>query len=391
MSARIFLKSGKDRTLLSRHPWVFSGAIKEITGQPESGDLVEVCDNHGTLLGRGHWGTGSIAVRMLTFDGRPIDDDFWHGTLQKAVNLRQKLGYFNHPRLNVFRLIHGEGDHIPGLIADFYNGVLVLQFHHYGIYKYRNTIVNHLARILGTHLVSVYDKSEGTLHFREAQHTNEWYLGAPIPEIEVNENGMRLTVQIETGQKTGFFIDQRENRHLLSQMAAGRKVLNTFSYTGGFSTAAALGGAKSVHSIDSSKSAMALCEKNMRLNSDIPHTAICSDVFEYLKNMESDFDLIVLDPPAFAKHVNTLEKGLHGYKNINKMALEKISSGGLLFTFSCSQVVSESEFRKAVFLAAAQTDRKIRVLQRLQQPADHPVDLFHPQGEYLKGLVLWVE
>jgi 23S rRNA (cytosine1962-C5)-methyltransferase len=391
MSIRIILKSGKDKTLLSRHPWVFSGAIKQTDGHPEAGDQVSVFDNQGNLLGRGTFGTGSIAVRMLTFDDQPIDDAFWKSRVQNALTLRKNLGIGLDTHTDVYRLIHGEGDHLPGLIADYYNGVVVMQFHSIGMYRYRELIARQLKDLLGTQLKGIYDKSAGTLHHREAQHRDEWLMGTPIPEIEVKEKGMRLLVHVEEGQKTGFFIDQRENRHLVRQMAEGKKVLNTFAYTGGFSVAAALGGATEVHSVDSSKTAMALCEKNMSLNNTEAHTAIVADVFDYLKNMPEDFDVIVLDPPAFAKHLSALSKGLQGYKNINYLALQKIKKGGLLFTFSCSQVVSEMDFRKAVFLAAAQTRRNIRVIQRLQQPADHPVDLFHPQGEYLKGLALYVD
>lgn len=391
MTARIILKSGKERTVLSKHPWVFSGAIKQIDGNPVAGDLVEVCDNHGTLLGSGTYGTGSIAVRLLSFDAKPIDDDYWRLSIARAIQLRKNLNISTLKDLNAFRLIHGEGDQIPGLIADYYNGVVVLQFHHYGIYKFRDIILEHLLKSMGDTVTAVYDKSAHTLHHNDAHHHDHWCYGQPMSEVEICEYGMKMQIGIEEGQKTGFFIDQRENRQMLRQMSQRRKVLNAFSYTGGFSVAAAFGHALEIHSLDSSVSAMAMCEKNMALNGFADHTSVTADAFDYLKNMDDSFDLVVLDPPAFAKHVNTLSKGIKGYQNINKYALEKIKSGGLLFTFSCSQVVSKEDFRKAVFMAAAQTQRRIKVIAQLGQPADHPIDLFHPQGEYLKGLVLYVD
>ena len=390
---KIVLKSGKDQTLKRFHPWVFSGAIKKVYGQLAEGDLVVVYSNKDEFLGVGHYQVGSIAVRIVSFTETEPDYNFWKNKIQKAWEYRQSLGFGKDTATNVFRLIHAEGDGLPGLIVDFYNGTAVLQMHSVGMYFVRNELVKALQEVLGENLKAVYDKSEKTLPFKaNIQPKDELLVGNPGSN-EVREYGLRFKVDWETGQKTGFFIDQRENRLLVQQYAKNRDVLNMFGYTGGFSVYAMQGGAKTVHSVDASAKAIDLTNENVELNfpGDNRHEAFKTDAFEFLKEIQEKYDLIILDPPAFAKHRTTLPQALQGYKRINTRAFEQIRSGGILFTFSCSQVVSKDRFREAVFTAAAIAGRTVRIVHQLVQPSDHPVNIYHPEGEYLKGLVLFVE
>jgi 23S rRNA (cytosine1962-C5)-methyltransferase len=390
---KIVLKSGKDQSLKRFHPWVFSGAIKKMYGQVSEGDLVAVYSNKDEFLGIGHYQVGSIAVRIISFTETQSNSGFWKNKIQKAWNYRQSLGFGNDPATNVFRLIHAEGDGLPGLIVDFYNGTAVMQMHSVGMHLLRNELVKALQDVLGEKLNAVYDKSEKTLPFKaNIQPKDELLWGTPLSN-EVLEYGLKFIVDWETGQKTGFFIDQRENRLLVQQYAKNRDVLNMFGYTGGFSVYAMQGGAKTVHSVDASAKAIDLTNENVELNfpGDKRHEALTADAFEFLKDIQEKYDLIILDPPAFAKHRNTLPQALQGYKRINTRAFEQIRSGGILVTFSCSQVVSKDRFREAVFSAASIAGRTVRIMHQLTQPADHPVNIYHPEGEYLKGLVLFVE
>ncbi|WP_372947488.1 class I SAM-dependent rRNA methyltransferase [Mariniphaga sp.] len=390
---KIVLKSGKDQSLKRFHPWVFSGAIKKMYGQVSEGDLVAVFSNKDEFLGIGHYQVGSISVRIISFTETELKSDFWKNKIQKAWNYRQSLGFGNDAETNVFRIIHAEGDGLPGLIVDFYNGTAVLQMHSVGMHLMRNELVKALQAVLGKKLKAVYDKSEKTLPFKaNIQPKDELLFGNPESN-EVLEYGLKFKVDWETGQKTGFFIDQRESRLLVQRYAKNRDVLNMFGYTGGFSVYAMQGGAKSVHSVDASAKAIDLTNENLELNfpADKRHEAFTADAFEYLKDIQEKYDLIILDPPAFAKHRATLPQALQGYKRINTRAFEQIRSGGILFTFSCSQVVSKDRFRETVFSAAAIAGRTVRIMHQLTQPADHPVNIYHPEGEYLKGLVLFVE
>ena len=389
---KIVLKSGKDQSLRRRHPWVFSGAIKKMYGNPSEGDIVDVYDNKDEFLATGHYQIGSIAIRVLSFDIVEIDSDFWYGRINAAYKLRKNLGLVDSAETNVFRLIHAEGDNLPGLIVDYYNGHIVLQIHSVGMYRNLDAIVNSLQKVLGKNLVSIYDKSESTMPRKgPIQVTNSSILG-DASEAMVMENGLSFKVNWTGGQKTGFFVDQRENRELVRKLAHGRKVLNMFSYTGGFSVYALSGGAEFAHSVDSSAPAIDLVNENINLNfKDANHKAISADAFKYLEGINDQYNLIILDPPAFAKHHNVLHNALQGYKRLNQQALEKIQAGGILFTFSCSQVVSKENFRKSVFAASANAKRNVRILYQLSQPVDHPVNIYHPEGEYLKGLVLYVE
>lgn len=390
---KIILKSGKEQSLLRFHPWVFSGAVKRAEGPLAEGDVVEVISHRGDFLGLGHYQVGSIMVRLFSF--RPVVPDFafWKEQLQKAWDLRHSLGLANNPETNVFRLVNGEGDGFPGLIIDFYNGVAVMQMHSLGMYRIRQELAAALKEILGDRLLAVYDKSEKTLPFKADISPHDGYLLGEARQTEVSEYGLRFKVDWEAGQKTGFFIDQRENRRLVQQYAAGRDVLNMFCYTGGFSFFALRGGARLVHSVDASARAIALTNENVTLNfaDEARHQAFVADAADFLKNIKDQYDLIILDPPAFSKHRDTLGQALQAYKRLNARAFEQIRPGGLLFTFSCSQVVSKEKFREAVFSGAAIAGRSVRILHQLTQPADHPVNIYHPEGEYLKGLVLWVE
>jgi 23S rRNA (cytosine1962-C5)-methyltransferase len=377
---KIVLKSGKDQSLKRYHPWVFSGAVKKIYGEPAEGDLVHIYSNREEFLGSGHYQDASIAVRILSFTEKEIGSSFYMGRIRDAAAARREMGLMDDPATSVFRLVNAEGDGLPGLIVDLYGGAAIIQSHSIGMHRNRDRLVNALKEVLGERLDTVYDKSDATLPSRYASgHRNEYLLGGPGGK-EVSENGNRFEVDWEGGQKTGFYIDQRENRMLLSGYARGRKVLNLFGYTGGFSVYARRGDAE-------------LAERNMQLNfgQDGRHRGIVADAFDYLASPQEEYDLVVLDPPAFAKHQNALHNALQGYKKLNSKALEILRPGGILFTFSCSQAVSRENFRKSVFAASANTGRRVRILHQLSQPADHPVSIYHPEGEYLKGLVLMID
>ncbi|RIJ45598.1 class I SAM-dependent rRNA methyltransferase [Maribellus luteus] len=390
---KIVLKSGKDQSLLRFHPWVFSGAIKKIHGSPAEGEPVRIVSNNNEFLGIGHYQIGSIAVRIVSFKEAELDSEFWKGKIESAWNLRKRLGLADDPGTNVFRLLHGEGDGMPGLVVDYYNGTAVLQMHSIGMYLIREELVKALQEVLGDRLKAVYNKSSKTLPFKAEVKSEDGYLWGNESTSEVLEYGLKFKVDWEEGQKTGFFVDQRENRKLVQAYSKGRDVLNMFCYTGGFSFYAMKGGANLVHSVDASGKAIELTRENVELNfpGDARHEAKVADGFEYLKDIQDKYDLIILDPPAFAKHQNALPQALKGYKRINTRAFEQIRSGGVLFTFSCSQVVTKDRFREAVFSAAAIAGRKVRILHQVTQPADHPIDIYHPESEYLKGLVLYVE
>ncbi len=390
---KIVLKSGKDQSLKRFHPWVFSGAIKKIYGNINEGDIVSVWSNKDEFLGLGHYQIGSIAVRIFSFEEVEISDEFWFKKLESAWKLRQNIGITNSEETNVYRLLHAEGDGMPGLIIDFYNGTAVMQFHSIGFYLIREKLAELLKQVMGDQLKAVYDKSAKTIPFKADIAPEDGYLlGEAEPGI-VMEYGNKFKVDWVGGQKTGFFIDQRENRYLLQEYSKGRDVLNMFCYTGGFSFFAMNGGANLVHSVDASGPAIDLTRENVELNypNDARHEAIVADAFEYLKDIKDKYDLIVLDPPAFAKHRQSLSRALQGYKRINTRAFEQIRPGGIVFTFSCSQVVSKDKFREAVFSAAAIAKRNVRILHQMTQPSDHPINIYHPEGEYLKGLVLYVE
>lgn len=390
---KIILKSGKDQSLRRLHPWVFSGAIKKMEGNPGDGDLVQVFDNKGEFLALGHYQIGSIAVRVFSFTDILPDEEYWTEKIRSAYQCRLHMGLAESSSTNVFRFVNGEGDGMPGLIADFYKGTLVLQFHSIGMYRMKETLYNSFSSVLGNSLVAVYDKSKGTLPGKLRYQTENVWMAGNEADVKVREYNNQFLVNVEKGQKTGFFIDQRENRKLLGKLAKGRKVLNMFGYSGGFSVYALRGEAEMVHTVDSSASAIDLARENVELNfpGSTKHEAIAADAFEFLENAGNKYDLIVLDPPAFAKRRNVLHQALQGYKRLNAKALQSIQKGGILFTFSCSQVVSRENFRKSVFVAAANTGRSVRILYQLSQPLDHPVNIYHPEGEYLKGLVLYVE
>lgn len=389
----IILKPRKEESILRRHPWVFSGAIASLPENIEEGDLVRVKSADGRVLGTGHFQIGSIAVRLLEFGDKEIGDDFFPTRLNSAFRLRKALGLIR-PDNDCFRLVHGEGDFLPGLVIDIYGDTAVVQAHSPGMHYERMRIAEALTEIPEARIRNVYYKSETTLPYKaRLDPQNDYLIGHFDGNIAV-ENGLRFNIDWLRGQKTGFFVDQRENRALLEKFAKGRDVLNMFCYTGGFSVYAMRGGANKVDSVDSSAKAASLTDANIELNfpDDPRHTTHAVDAFKFLADMERDaYDLIILDPPAFAKHRSALKNGLIGYRKLNAKAFEKIRSGGILFTFSCSQVVTREMFRLAVFTAAAQSGRKVRILHQLTQPADHPVDIAHPEGEYLKGLVLYVE
>jgi 23S rRNA (cytosine1962-C5)-methyltransferase len=389
---KLVLKSGKEQSVKRLHPWVFSGAIKKIYGNPEEGDLVDVYDNKDNFLAVGHYQPSSIAVRILSFQHVDPDIGFFRDRISKAISYRKAIGISGQNDINVFRLIHGEGDGLPGLIIDYYNGVAVIQMHSLGFYRIRKEIAAILLELFKDQIVAVYDKSEGTIpHMSGAVVTNEFLYGNSEPVI-VTENGYKFKIDWTSGQKTGFFIDQRDNRKLLEEYSSGRSVLNMFGYTGGFSVYA-MKNASLVHTVDSSYSAIQLAKENIRLNygEDSRHEAYQVDAFEYLNDIKDKYDLIILDPPAFAKHNNVLANALQGYKRLNMKAIEQIKPGGIIFTFSCSQVVTKENFRKSVFAAAANTGRTVRILYQMSQPPDHPVNIYHPESEYLKGLVIYVE
>lgn len=391
--AKVVLKSGKDQSVRRYHPWVFSGAIKKIYGHVNEGDIVDVYDNKNEFLALGHYQVGSIAVRIFSFEQLEVNQEFWAKKIKKAFKMREDLGLFKEGYNNTFRLFHAEGDGIPGLIIDFYNGTAVMQTHSVGVYLMREQIVEALKSAMGEQLKAIYDKSENTLPFKAGiEAKNELIYGEPESK-EALEYGNKFLIDWEQGQKTGFFVDQRENRKLLGEMAKGRDVLNMFCYTGGFSVYAMQGGANMVHSVDASARAIDLTNDNIKANfpEATNHEAFAVDAFEYMQGIKDKYDLIILDPPAFAKHHNVLHNALQGYKKLNRIALEQIRSGGILFTFSCSQVVSKENFRKMLFTAAANTGRTVKIMHQLSQPLDHPVNIYHPEGEYLKGLVVYVE
>ena len=393
MQKSVTLKRGKEESLLRFHPWIFSGAIADIKGAPDEGDIVDVYTHDGKWIAVGHIQVGSIAVRVLSFKQEPIDADFWFRRLSVAFEMRRSLGLTDRKDHNIYRLVHGEGDNLPGLVIDVYGHTAVLQAHSVGMHCNRMDIADALMRVMGDRLNGIYYKSETTLPFKaDIDRGNGYIIGGPSDDTPL-EYGMKMPVDWISGQKTGLFIDQRENRALLEKYSKGRSVLNMFCYTGGFSLAAMRGGAKLVHSVDSSARAIELTSGGVKDNfpGDTRHAAFAEDAFKYLDRMDPIYDLIILDPPAFAKHKDALKHALIGYRRLNQKAFEKIQPGGILFTFSCSQVVTKDQFRTAVFTAAAQAGRSVKILYQLHQPADHPINIFHPEGEYLKGLVLSVQ
>ena len=392
MYPQIILKKGKEESLKRFHPWVFSGAIQTIEEGIEEGDTVRLVNRNGDFIAVGHYQEGSIAVRVLTFEDREINDDFWHSRISSALKMRQSIGIADSPSNNTYRLVHGEGDNLPGLIIDVYGDTAVMQAHSIGMHKVRKEIAKALVDVMESRISNVYYKSETTLPFMDATDMNGFIYGGSDNNVAL-ENGLKFRVDWLKGQKTGFFVDQRENRSLLEKYAAGKRVLNMFCYTGGFSFYAMRGGAQLVHSVDSSAKAIDLTRENVSLNfpGDQRHEAFCEDAFKYLEKAGDNYNLIILDPPAFAKHRGALHNALKGYTRLNQKAFEKIERGGILFTFSCSQVVTKDHFRNAVFTAAALAKRNVRILHQLHQPADHPINIYHPEGEYLKGLVLYVE
>ena len=389
---KITLRRGKEESLLRFHPWVFSGAIASIEEGVEEGDLVSVMSHDGRHIGNGHFQIGSIAVRILAWGDTEIDENFYFDRLLAAFSVRKSLNLLRNDN-NAFRLVHGEGDFLPGLVIDLYGSTAVLQAHSPGMHFARQAIANALTRLPDGIVKNVYYKSETTLPYKAQLDAENGYIVGEYDTNIATENGLKFHVDWLKGQKTGFFVDQRENRALLERFARGRKVLNMFCYTGGFSFYAMRGGANLVHSVDSSSKAITLTNANVELNfpGDTRHKAFAEDAFKFLNEMDNNYDLIILDPPAFAKHRSALKNALIGYRKLNAKAFEKIKPGGILFTFSCSQAVNKDQFRLAVFSAAAQSRRKVRILHQLTQPADHPINIYHPEGEYLKGLILYVE
>lgn len=393
MYKQIFLKRGKEESLKRFHPWIFSGAIHHMDEGIEEGETVRVITAAGEFIGVGHYQIGSIAVRVLSFEDIEINTDFWCERLQSALDVRIGVGIADSPTNNTYRLVHGEGDYLPGLVIDCYGSTAVMQAHSVGMHVCRNEICQALVQVMGDRIANVYYKSETTLPYKADLHQENGFLVGGDASNVAMENGLKFHIDWLRGQKTGFFVDQRENRSLLELYAKGKSVLNMFCYTGGFSVYAMRGDAKQVHSVDSSAKAIELTNDNVALNfpGDARHEAFCEDAFKYLDEHDQQYDLIVLDPPAFAKHRAALRNALKGYTRLNVKGLQRIKKGGILFTFSCSQVVTKDNFRNAVFTAAAQVGRKVRILHQLHQPADHPINIYHPEGEYLKGLVLYVE
>lgn len=390
---KIYLKKGKEDSLKRYHPWVFSGAIQRMDEGIEEGDIVRVITNGGDFIAVGHYQIGSIAVRVLSFNDVPIDQEFWCSRLTSALQTRISIGVADNSENTTYRLVHGEGDQLPGLVIDCYNETAVVQAHSVGMHVNRIDVCEALVTSMGERIKNVYYKSETTLPFKAGLGQENGFIYGGTNDNVALENGLSFYVDWLKGQKTGFFVDQRENRALLEKYSKGRKVLNMFCYTGGFSVYAMRGGAELVHSVDSSAKAIDLTNKNISLNfpGDERHSAYCEDAFKFLDANENKYDLIVLDPPAFAKHRGALHNALKGYTRLNVKGFESIKKGGILFTFSCSQVVTKDNFRNAVFTAAAQAGRKVKILHQLHQPADHPINIYHPEGEYLKGLVLYVE
>lgn len=390
---KITLKAGKDRSVFRYHPWIFSGAIASGEGDLQEGNVVKVYSSDGQFLATGHCQIGSIAVRILTFKDENIDYNFWRDRIANAYQMRRSIGLTDSPTNNVYRLVHGEGDDLPGLVVDYYAGVAVVQFHSVGMFLERENIAKALVEVLGDKITAIYDKSESTLPYKAEIEPHNGYLYGKADNFIALENGLKFNVDWLEGQKTGFFVDQRENRSLLEKYARDKNVLNMFCYTGGFSFYAMRGGAKLVHSVDVSARAIELANRNVELNfpGDTRHEAFAEEAFKFLENSYNKYDLIILDPPAFAKHQNVLNNAIQGYKKLNRKGIEVIKPGGIIFTFSCSQVMTKELFRQTVFTAAANTGRRVRILHQLTQPADHPVSIYHPEGEYLKGLVLYVE
>lgn len=393
MYKNVYLKRGKEESLKRFHPWIFSGAIHHADEGIEEGEIVRVITADGEFIAVGHYQIGSIAVRVLSFHDESIDISFWRASLESALQMRIAVGIADSPQNNTYRLVHGEGDNLPGLVIDCYGDTAVMQAHSVGMHVSRMDICEALVQVMGNHIKNVYYKSETTLPFKADLGQENGFIYGNTNENMAVENGLRFHVDWLKGQKTGFFVDQRENRTLLEHYSKGKRVLNMFCYTGGFSVYAMRGEAELVHSVDSSAKAIELTKKNVELNfpGDMRHEAFCEDAFKYLDANDAKYDLIVLDPPAFAKHRGALHNALKGYTRLNVKGLQRIKKGGILFTFSCSQVVTKDHFRNAVFTAAAQAGRRVRILHQLHQPADHPINIYHPEGEYLKGLVLYVE
>ena len=395
---KVILKRGREESLRRFHPWVFSGAIAEIQGNPLEGDIVSVHASDGEFLAYGHYQIGSIAVRVLSFDESALRADFWEDMLARALEVRVACGLHGSADTNCYRLVHGEGDNLPGLIIDYYDGVCVLQAHSVGMFRAKKHISDALRAVYGDQLKAVYDKSSGTAPFKAGLELIDGYLYRREDfhqhELAVLENGQKFLVNWTEGQKTGFFLDQRDNRALVGSVARGRNVLNLFCYTGGFSIYALANGAEHVDSVDSSKKAMMMVDRNVELNGFEPsrHTSLCCDAIDYLREVPvGKYDLMIVDPPAFAKHRGSLKNALRAYQRLNAAAISKVAPGGFVFTYSCSQVVDKEAFALAVFSAAAQAGRRVRILDRLNQPCDHSVNIYHPEGEYLKGLLLYVE
>ena len=396
----IVLKRGKEDSLTRRHPWIFSGAIHHSEGELQEGDVVRVLNAQGDFIAVGHWQIGSIAVRVLSFNDENVDGEFYENKLAVALDVRRSIGLLRNgegiaesDRNTTYRLVHGEGDGLPGLVIDMYDGTAVMQAHSVGMHVDRMLIANSLKKVMGDDLNAVYYKSETTLPFKaDLGQENGFLIGNSNNDIAI-ENGLKFHIDWLKGQKTGFFVDQRDNRALLEQYSKGRRVLNMFCYTGGFSVYSMRGGAELVHSVDSSAKAVELVNKNIALNfpDDTRHKAFAADAFKFLDEMASNYDLVILDPPAFAKHRDALKQALRGYTKLNAKAMEKMPKGSILFTFSCSQAVNKEQFRTAIFSAALQTGRQIKILHQLHQPADHPININHPEGEYLKGLVVYLE
>lgn len=393
MYKSVNLKKGKEDSLKRFHPWIFSGAIAKMDEDIAEGDFVRVFTSYDEFIAVGMYQIGSIAVRVLSFDDITIDRAFWETHLRSALDMRKAIGLLDNPQSTTYRWVHGEGDNLPGLVVDCYGDTAVMQAHNVGIHINRKEISEAMVNVADGRIKNIYYKSETTLPFKaDVEHENEFIYGKMVDDVTV-ENGLKFHVDWLRGQKTGFFVDQRENRHLLETYAKGRSVLNMFCYTGGFSVYAMRGDAKLVHSVDSSAKAIELTNRNIEMNfpGDKRHEAFCEDAFKFLDANDNKYDLIVLDPPAFAKHRAALRNALKGYTRLNVKGLQRIKPGGILFTFSCSQIVTKENFRNAVFTAAVQANRKVRILHQLHQPADHPINIYHPEGEYLKGLVLYVE
>nr|MBP7473256.1 class I SAM-dependent rRNA methyltransferase [Prevotella sp.] len=390
---QIYLKKGKEESLKRFHPWIFSGAIHHMDEGIEEGEIVRVITASGDFIAVGHYQIGSITVRVLSFEDITIDEDFFVNRLSSALRMRIAIGLADNENNTTFRLVHGEGDNLPGLIVDCYGKTVVMQAHSVGMHVCRNVVCKALQKVMSSRMDNVFYKSETTLPFKaELGQENGFLLGGDADNVAI-ENGLKFHIDWLKGQKTGFFVDQRDNRSLLEKYSKGRSVLNMFCYTGGFSVYAMRGGAKEVHSVDSSAKAIDLTNQNIEMNfpGDKRHDAFCDDAFKYLDEHDQKYDLIILDPPAFAKHRSAIRNALKGYTRLNLKGFQKIKHGGILFTFSCSQAVSKDQFRAAVFTAAAQAGRNVRILHQLHQPADHPINIYHPEGEYLKGLVLYVE